>query len=621
MQTEYFQGKDGYIWWNGVVEDRKDPLMIGRCRVRILGWHTADKSELPTDMLPWAQVLMPITSASQTGAGEAPVGPVEGTWVMGFYRDGELAQEPGMVGTLPGVPENYAKQNTGFNDPRLDVEDADRHVVTKQGGAKSGAGAISLIGWPYPPKELKGAAGKEVTIIEYTNEERQELTGKSLYPRNLNEPTTSRYARGEGDDSSKVETEGIFALKNKNLGKGKISSLFLPSTNLEKNVPSAAIDDPTPIFSITDITINEVQDIQQAPSPYAAVYPFNHVYESESGHLIEVDDTPTKERLHWYHRSGTFTEFHPKGIRTDRIAAHHYHMVLGNSETIISGLQKRIIENESFTDYAKSKHQSLGNDFVVTSDNGDIILGAKAGHAVVAAKHVILDGGSTMTLNAPLITRITKTATDTIKGNYALSAQGGYNLQSGKLTLGSMGEANITTFGNITQTIGGSSEEIIANIPGFGLGNLTAKKIKTAFPGGKIVLESSNPLGGIDLNMSVAGAMSQISIAPPLGDITIKTTTAPTGITIDSKTLAKLIGKAKATIEGALIDIIADGIVKLEATAVNINGSSEPALLGKAFTDLFKKHQHDSPNGPTGAITQQYSMKITKTMSRKVFLG
>jgi len=621
MQTEYFQGKDGYIWWNGVVEDRKDPLMIGRCRVRILGWHTPNKAELPTDMLPWAQVLMPITSASQTGVGYTPVGPVEGTWVMGFYRDGELAQEPVMVGTLPGIPANYAKQNTGFNDPRLDVFDSDKHVVTSQGGAKSGGGAISLTGWPFPPKELKGAAGKEVTIIEYTNEERQELTGKSLYPRNINEPTTSRYARGEGDDSSKVETEGIFALKNKNLGKGKISSLFLPSTNLEKNVPSAAVDDPTPIFSITDITINEVQDIQQAPSPYAAVYPFNHAYESESGHLIEVDDTPTKERLHWYHRSGTFTEFHPKGIRTDRIAAHHYHMVLGNSETIISGLQKRIIENDSFTDYAKSKHQSLGNDFVVTSDNGDIILGATAGHAVIAAKHVVIDGGSTMTLNAPLITRINKTATDTIKGNYTLNAQGGYNLQTGKFTMGSMGEANITTFGNITQTIGGSSEEIIANIPGFGLGNLTAKKIKTAFPGGKIVLESSNPLGGIDLNMGIGGLMSQISIAPPTGDITIKTLSAPTGITIDSTTFAKLIGKAQAVVEGILIKLAAEAVIEMEAKLIQINGKTEPAILGKKFMDIFKDHQHSSSVGPTGPIMPTYAMNALNAMSKKVFLG
>ncbi|NWJ44146.1 hypothetical protein HX837_08125, partial [Marine Group I thaumarchaeote] len=364
-----------------------------------------------------------------------------------------------------------------------------------------------------------------------------------------------------------------------------------------------------------------VQDIQQAPSPYAAVYPFNHAYESESGHLIEVDDTPTKERLHWYHRSGTFTEFHPKGIRTDRIAAHHYHMVLGNSETIISGLQKRIIENDSFTDYAKSKHQSLGNDFVVTSDNGDIILGATAGHAVIAAKHVVIDGGSTMTLNAPLITRINKTATDTIKGNYTLNAQGGYNLQTGKFTMGSMGEANITTFGNITQTIGGSSEEIIANIPGFGLGNLTAKKIKTAFPGGKIVLESSNPLGGIDLNMGMGGLMSQISIAPPTGDITIKTTSAPTGITINSLTFAKLIGKAQAVVEGVLVKLTAEALIEMEGKLIQINGKTEPAILGKKFMDIFKDHQHSSSVGPTGPIMPTYAMNALNAMSKKVFLG
>ena len=60
MNTTYFQGKDGFVWWNGVVEDRKDPLFLGRCRVRILGWHTANKSELPTDMLPWAFPIMPL---------------------------------------------------------------------------------------------------------------------------------------------------------------------------------------------------------------------------------------------------------------------------------------------------------------------------------------------------------------------------------------------------------------------------------------------------------------------------------------------------------------------------------------------------------------------------------
>ena len=29
-----------FVWWQGVVEDRDDPLKLGRCRVRIVGYHT-----------------------------------------------------------------------------------------------------------------------------------------------------------------------------------------------------------------------------------------------------------------------------------------------------------------------------------------------------------------------------------------------------------------------------------------------------------------------------------------------------------------------------------------------------------------------------------------------------
>ena len=85
---------------------------------------------------------------------------------------------------------------------------------------------------------VKFKDGKEVIITEYTNEERQAFTSKSLYPRLKNEPTTSRYARGEADASAKTDTEGIIASKNKNLTKGKITSQFVPTENLTKNVPS-----------------------------------------------------------------------------------------------------------------------------------------------------------------------------------------------------------------------------------------------------------------------------------------------------------------------------------------------------------------------------------------------
>ena len=53
-----FMGKNGFVWWVGVVEDRKDPLQLGRCRVRILGFHTEDTNELPTENLAWAIPIM-----------------------------------------------------------------------------------------------------------------------------------------------------------------------------------------------------------------------------------------------------------------------------------------------------------------------------------------------------------------------------------------------------------------------------------------------------------------------------------------------------------------------------------------------------------------------------------
>ncbi len=299
MQTEYFQGKDGYIWWHGVVEDRKDPLFLGRCKVRILGWHTANKTELPTEDLPWAQALMPITSASQVGVGQAPVGPVEGTWVMGYYRDGELAQEPVMVGTLHGIPERYARKDTGFYDSRLDTPDKDRQGMSDKGKSLSGGTPATLTAFPFPPKNIETVSGGEVKITEFTDAERRSksfLGGSAANsweefqnPRNINVPTTSVYARGEDDDSTKVNTTGIIAFKNKNRLATNITIAFKPNAELQSRIPAEDWD------SLNNAS-QDITKISQPPSPYGAKYPFNHVYESESGHLIEIDDTHSKER-------------------------------------------------------------------------------------------------------------------------------------------------------------------------------------------------------------------------------------------------------------------------------------------------------------------------------------
>jgi len=99
---KHYLGQDGFKWWIGVVEDRNDPRTLGRVRVRVFGHHTEDKSKIPTDTLPWAWCVQPSTSGSVGGIGSSPTGPVEGTWVLGFWRDPDFMQEPMVLGTLPG---------------------------------------------------------------------------------------------------------------------------------------------------------------------------------------------------------------------------------------------------------------------------------------------------------------------------------------------------------------------------------------------------------------------------------------------------------------------------------------------------------------------------------------
>lgn len=104
--------QNNLAFWTGVVEDRNDPLKLGRVRVRIFGYHTEDLNDLPVNDLPWAMPLQSVTSAAISGVGSTPIGIVTGTWVMGFFLDGEDAQKPVILGTIAGSPKgsSYVEQ-------------------------------------------------------------------------------------------------------------------------------------------------------------------------------------------------------------------------------------------------------------------------------------------------------------------------------------------------------------------------------------------------------------------------------------------------------------------------------------------------------------------------------
>ena len=68
-----------------------------------------------------------------------------------------------------------------------------------------------------------------------------------------------------------------------------------------------------------------------------ANYPTNKVYETETGHYKEYDDTPGAERIKEAHTSGTFYEMMADGSITTYITKDNYSIVLGDESVDIRG--------------------------------------------------------------------------------------------------------------------------------------------------------------------------------------------------------------------------------------------------------------------------------------------
>ncbi len=116
LAKTHYIGRDGYVWWIGqIVKEEHWIANIAerpvessdefkgfdhRYKVRILGYHTADKKELPDEQLPWATVLFPVTGGSGQGAASQSPNIRQGMFVNGFFLDGDDGQQPVITGVF-----------------------------------------------------------------------------------------------------------------------------------------------------------------------------------------------------------------------------------------------------------------------------------------------------------------------------------------------------------------------------------------------------------------------------------------------------------------------------------------------------------------------------------------
>lgn len=111
-------------FYTGVVEDRNDPLTLGRVKIRVAGLHIHDKNILPTDDLPWAMIVHPVTGGNSVTS----VAPVEGTTVMVVFSDYPANQQPIVIGVLSGIPQPQSVYIDRHEDTPLFKDD-----ITPQG--------------------------------------------------------------------------------------------------------------------------------------------------------------------------------------------------------------------------------------------------------------------------------------------------------------------------------------------------------------------------------------------------------------------------------------------------------------------------------------------------------
>ena len=343
MYDNNFLGKNNFIWFNGVVEDRQDPQKLGRLRVRCVGIHTDNKDDLPTSDLPWSQLIHPITSSGISGLGSSPGFIVEGTWVFGYFRDGYAMQEPMVIGTLPGKPAELADVNKGFYDPN------------------------------------------------------------GVYPKYKDEVDTNRLATND--------------TANPHLG------LELRKLTRKTGVPTADFDAvPVQEHISTDIEASDSDTWSQPDIPYQAVYPYNHVFESESGHVFEIDDTLDNERIYQAHRTGTSYEIDKDGNQVDIIKGDHYNIVSGKRQVVIEG-------NTDIT--IGGRHKLYINKDGATDNHYDIQVGPNANINIQIDKgdmNVVLKDGKLNT-----------------------NVSGDYNMKIG-------GNMNLDVRGNKTETVSGNKQ-------------------------------------------------------------------------------------------------------------------------------------------------------------------
>ena len=388
----------------GIVEDRNDPLKIGRVRVRAHGYHTYRKDKLATPDLPWSHVVMPATTAGLGGFG-LQHSLVEGTTVFGFFRDDDM-QDFVVMGVQQGIVQDgfmetvsdellERRMDRGFADPRRgkpenyegSLDGNDRKSASSSAGNTLTA---SLQTAPVLPKsvEIKGRKAFTVNgkpeLSEFTlGEQEQDLP---YYPlkSSYNATDITTLSTGDGDYSSRDFSMLTFFKEQER----KIKKWKNKADEPEPKTTDALLEQIESFGSADAAFVDEtVKGIKSLASP---LYPYNKAIFTESGHSLELDDTRHNERISVEHRTGTFYEIDHEGNEMHRVVNNNYTLICKDNEIYVGGKVNIKVLGDAKIDVPKGDIEIKGGKDGVIDVAGKLDIKAGDNITLISSQEVLV---------------------------------------------------------------------------------------------------------------------------------------------------------------------------------------------------------------------------------------
>ena len=476
----------------GIVEDRNDPEQLGRVRVRAHGVHTSDTEKLPTSALPFMIPVQDITTPSISGIGTSPTGLVPGSQVFGVFIDDKY-QQGIILGVLAGAS-GPPPENGGFKDP---------------------SGELPL------NTEISGFGESDITKLGRDTAEQHPIM------------VNKREGKNKVDKVEIAKAEKVDSVQNTD---AKNKDFF----------EERQWQEPNPRYG--------GEDEGDYKAETKSSYPFNHVRHTEGGHLIEIDDTDGSERLHAYHKSGTFVEIQQDGTQISKVVGENYHISVKDNNVLVSGnvnitvagdvhLKAKNVVQEIEEDYILN----IGGDYIKkVGGNESVEIGSDRSLHVQKNENKVVDLDRTHQSNnyfddtvTDLFINSTNSQSYTSDNEQVMFASNNQNIESGKnhtLTIGGKLNVSANTSGLIS-TVG----DLVFNTGANNTIEVGAHQTIT-------VSNSATEVVGGTLTQNVTGAVSET--------FSNTHTTATTGAKTES---------------AASMDINGGSEIDMDASTINLN--------------------------------------------------